>query len=317
MGYKIMSIHAKTLLIAACLASAAGACAQEAGTMAATGGLTISSDSDGFDAVRARAGVMRNYVNSWRYSGAALQATRYRQGAYDENVAGALVLFRDQRRDNLAGIDVEAGVVSVAGKLRPVGEATWRLVPSEGSAVDLIASADLVETPKALARGIGTVMAAVGGEKQLGERFTVTGMAGLQSFSDGNARRHLRARLIWLALPDHGATLQLRARHYSSRKDDVGGAYFNPDRYQQWLGVGAIRKRGETWHYTAALGAGRERSASMESRPSYLAEARAERAVFGDGRLVLNAGYYRGAGVVDIPNYSYRLLGVNLIMPLR
>lgn len=302
-------------LLVAWLGSAAALA--QAPTVAPIAGMTLSSDSDGADAQRVRGGALYSYDNPWRYAGVALQTTRYRQADYRATSSGALWLYRDQRRDNLAGVELEAGVVRVRGKTRPVGDATWRFVPAAGTAIDLMASADLVDTPRALERSIGAVLAAIGAEQQLNERFTVTGMAGVQSFSDGNARTHLRARLIWLALPEHGATLQLRARHYNSSKDDVGRAYFNPDTYQQWLGVAALRKRGATWQTSAALGAGRERSAGSESRPSYLAEVRAERSIIGNGKLVLNAGYYRAAGVVDSPNYAYRQLGVSVIMPLR
>ena len=81
--------------------------------------------------------------------------------------------------------------------------------------------------------------------------------------------------------------------------------------------MAGIGKRGLTWQYSGALGAGRERSAGSQSRPSYLAEVRAERSIIGDGKLVLNAGYYRAAGAVDSANYAYRQLGVSVIMPLR
>ena len=320
MGYQMIAsvgTHAlRAGMLAACFGSAT-ATAEDLSSVAPMGGIVLSNDSDGFSSVRVRGGALYSHTNPWRYSGVALQTTRYEQAGYDRDVHGALFIYRDQRRDNLAGVELEAGVVRVAGKTRPVGDATWRFVPREGTAIDLLASADLIDTPLALERAIGAVMGAVGAEQQLGERFTVTGMAGLQSFSDGNARTHLRARLIWLALPEHGATLQLRARHYNSGKEDVGRAYFNPDSYQQWLGVAAIRKRGEIWQVSGALGAGRERSAGSDARPSYLAEVRGERPVFGDGRLVLNAGYYRAAGVFNTANYAYRQVGMNVIVPLR
>jgi hypothetical protein len=305
-----------TLALAGLLATAASA--QEAPTTATpVAGLLLSSDSDGFDSLRVRAGALLTNENPWRYAGVAVQTTRYRQASFSEDVRGALWLYRDQRRADLAGLDLEAGLVRVAGKTRPVGDVTWRMVPQAGTAIDLMASADLVDTPVALERGIGAVLGAVGAEHQLGERLTITGMAGLQSFSDGNARKHLRARLIWLALPAHGVTLQLRLKGFDSRKADVGGAYFNPDHYTQSLGVAAMRRRSGHWQLSAALGAGRERSTGNASTGSYLAEARAERTVFGDGRLVLNGGYYRAAGVVNSPNYAYRQLGVNLVLPLR
>ncbi|PWF42047.1 hypothetical protein [Massilia glaciei] len=63
----------------------------------------------------------------------------------------------------MAGVDIEAGVVRVANKLRPIGDATWRIVPAAGTAVDLMASADLVETPQLRLRRFGSRKADVYG----------------------------------------------------------------------------------------------------------------------------------------------------------
>lgn len=305
----------RAALVAACVGAAFPAAAEDAPVALADA--IFTSDSDGFHAIRARVGGLYPYANPWRYAGAATQDTRYAQGSFRKDVPGVLGLYRDQRRDTLAGIDIEAGVVRVSGHLRPVGDATWRLFPVPDTAVDLIASADLVETPQALDRGIGYTFAAVGIEHALSERFTATGLAGWQSFSDGNSRLHLRARLIFLAVPEAGITLQLRYRQYGSRQSDVGGAYFDPDEYRQWLGVAALRKRYAGWILSGAAGAGRESSTGAASHPSYLAEARAEGPLAGDARVILRAGYYRSAGFIDAPDYAYRLVGATLVLPFR
>ena len=305
----------RAALLAACVGAAFPAAAEDA--PAALADAVYAADSDGFHATRARVGGLYPYANPWRYTGAATQDTRYTQGGFRKDVAGVLGFYRDQRRDTLAGIDVEAGVVRVSGHLRPVGDATWRLIPVPGTAVDLVASADLVETPQALDRGIGYTFAAAGIEHAFSERFTATGLAGWQSFSDGNSRLHLRARLIFLAAPEEGVTLQLRYRQYGSRQSDVGGAYFNPDDYRQWLGVVALRRRYAGWIMSGAAGAGRESSTGAASRASYLAEARAEGPLAGEARVILRAGYYRSAGFIDAPDYAYHLVGATLVLPFR
>lgn len=300
-----------------CAAFAGGATAEEPTSFAPTAELSQASDTDGFSALRWRAGVLTTYANPWSYAGAAMQSTRFAQDYFRKDVSAVVGVYRDQRRDTLAGVDIEAGVTRVSGHLRPVGDATLRMTTTLGTMVDLNASADLVETRKALDRGIGFTFLAANVEQQFGERFTLTGLAGWQHFSDGNSRPQLRARLIWLAVPDAGITLQLRYRQYWSREADVGGAYFNPENYQQWLGVVAIRKRYAGWIYSGALGAGQEFSSGAGSHASYLAETRAEGPIGANARLVLRAGYYRSAGFVDNPDYAYRLFGVALVVPLH
>jgi len=299
------------------------ACAHAAGQeedaprFAPAADVAFAADNEGFHASRARAGALYRYDNPWSFAGAMAQSAHYSQGDYRKDAQGILGVYRDQRRDTLSGVDIEAGVVRASGHLRPLGDMTLRLSTSLSTSVDLIGSADLVETPKALDRGIGQSFAAASVEQRLGERFTAIALAGRQWFSDGNARDHLRARLIWLAAPSEGATLQLRYREYRSEKADVGGAYFNPGNYRQWLFAAAIRKRHAAWIYSGALGAGQEKSAGADARPSYLAEARAEGPLARELRLVLRAGYYRAAGFIDSSAYSYRLIAAQVVLPLR
>lgn len=296
---------------------ASGARAEEENYVAPVADITTGSDSEGFHSLRLRLGALPFYDNNWSHSGAVVQATRYSQGEFRKDVAAVLGIYRDQRRDTLAGVDVEAGVARVSGHLRPVGEMTLRLSTSLSTAVDLNVSADLVETPRALERGTAYTFVAASLEQRLSERFTFTGLTGWQQFTDGNARPHLRARLIWLAAPDAGITLQLRYRQYWSREPAAGGAYFNPEDYRQWLGVVAVRKRYAGWIYSGAIGAGQENSTGAGSHPAYLVEARAEGPLGPDARLVVRATYNRSAGFIDSPDYASRQIGASLVLPFR
>ena len=96
-------------------------------------------------------------------------------------------------------------------------------------------------------------------EQQFGHRFTAVAMAGWQPFTDGNARALLRARMIWSLLPEQGISAQLRWRQYSSSDADVGGAYFNPDRYRTWDAVLSLRRRVGAWTVAGLAGGGQER----------------------------------------------------------
>ena len=309
---------AATIAVAiGCITLAGGARAEEEKYVAPIADISTGSDSDRFHSLRLRLGALPFYENTWSHSGAVVQTTRYSQGEFRTDVAAVLGIYRDQRRDTLAGVDVEAGVARVSGHLRPVGEMTLRLSTSLSTAVDLNVSADLVETPRALERGTAYTFVAASLEQRLSERFTFTGLTGWQQFTDGNARPHLRARLIWLAAPDAGITLQLRYRQYWSREPAAGGAYFNPEDYRQWLGVVAVRKRNAGWIYSGAIGAGQENSTGAGSHPAYLVEARAEGPLGTGARLVVRAAYNRSAGFIDSPDYASRQIGASLVLPFR
>ena len=311
-------------VLAACaaalaLAGAGAAGAEPAGpsnasaTPAILGGIDVASDTDGFHAMHFRAGGLYPYVSYFDYAGVALQATRYSQAGWDREATGVVGLWRRQDPRTLAGIDAKAGVVQVAGHTRAIGDATWSLRPATDTGVELIAAGDLVETQKAIERGIAYGLFAASVEHTFAERFTAIGFAGWQPFTDGNDRTHFRARLIWQAVPAWGLNTEFRWRQYSSSKDDVGGAYFNPDRYRQWVGALSMRRHTGSWTLSGALGAGRETIDGSDTHPVRMAELRAEGALSGSLRLVAYATYNRSTSYVDAPDYSYRQAGFALI----
>jgi hypothetical protein len=294
------------------LAMSAGASAEP---MAALGSFEIASDTDNFHATRVRAGALYPYGSYLDYAGVAAQNTRYSQAGWSRNVAGVTGLYRKQDGATLAGFKAEGGVVEAAGQIRVVGDATWSTRPLPDTGVELIAAGDLVETRAAIDRGIAFGFFGASAEQTLLERFTMIGLVGYQPFTDGNDRRHFRARAIWQAVPEYGVTLQLRWRQYESSKSDVDGAYFNPDRYRQWQGVVAFRRRYAGWLWSGAIGAGRETINGTSTQPTRLAEFRAEGPISNGIRLAIDAVYNKSTGYVDAPDYSYRRLGVTLMYP--
>lgn len=284
-------------------------------TFAGLGNLAYETDADSFHATRARVGGLFRYASPYDYLGVAAQATHYSQSGWSENASGVVGLWRDQKRDTLAGVNVEAGVVRVAGYTRAVGDAVWSLRPAEGTGIELLAAAGLVETQSAIEQGIGYTFWGASIEQALTDRFTVVALGGYQPFTDDNHRVHFRARLIWNALPEHGVTAQFRWRQYDNSKTDVGGAYFNPDHYQQWLGVLAFRKRAAGWIWSGAAGGGQENIDHSTTQTTWLAELRGEGPIGGDARLAVNAVYNRSAGFSNSPDYWYALFGVTLMVP--
>jgi len=296
-------------LFAIFIAGVAGA--QTAGL----GDVSATSDAEHFDALRLRTGVLFDSASPFAYAGVAAQTTRYTQSGWRRDAPAILILWRRQDRVTLAGTVAEAGVVRVNGHTRLIGDATWSLRPAARTGIELLAAGDLVETRRALERATAHTFLGVSVERQLTDRFTVIGLAGHQRFTDGNERVHLRARLIWMLVPQHGLSAQLRLRQYESKQLDVGDAYFNPERYREWQAGLAMRKRSGRWVWSGALAAGREQIDGERGQTTLLADVRAEGALAGDTRLVLHASWNRSAGFAAADGYWYRVVGITVIVP--
>ena len=300
-------------LVAALFAmlTAAGAHAQTA----VLGDINSTDDADHFESLRLRAGALMDYQSPFRYFGVAAQTTHYSQSAWHSDAPAVLFLWRNQRRETLAGTVAEGGVVRVAGRARLIGDATWSLRPNARTGIELLATSDLVETRRALENATTYTFGAVSAERELGKRWTAIGLAGVQRFTDGNQRVHLRGRLIWLLVPKQGISAQIRWRQYQSKQLDVEDAYFNPRRYQEWQGALAMRKHYAGWTWSATVAAGREEIDRRIRQTTKLADLRAEGTLGKRMHVVVHASYNRSAGFGTAVDYWYRSFGVMLIVP--
>ena len=303
----------RTWLTAAALVAmmAAGAQAQQ---VAGLGDVSATIDADDFSALRVRGGALLRYETPFQYIGLAAQTTQYAESGWRASAPGVFLLWRRQKAATLEGIAAEAGVVRVSGRMRVVGDATWSLRPLARTGIELIASGDLVGTRRALENAIAYRFTAASIEQGIGKRFTVIGLAGMQHFTDGNERVHLRGRLIYVVAPEQGLSLQLQWRQYESGQLDVGQAYFNPERYRQWHGGLSMRRRSAGWMLSASVAAGREQIDGGAEQTIWLADLRMERAI-GRAHLALHAGYNRSAGFGTADDYWDRALGVTIIVP--
>jgi len=179
-----------SILLAALAAMLAAAGAQ--GQTAALGEVSASGDADHFGALHLRTAALTGYASPFRYAGIALQTTRYTQSGWHRDAPAALFLWRNQRRDTLAGTIAEVGVVRIEGRTRLIGDATWSLRPNPRTGIELLAAGGLVETRRALENATAHTFVGISAERQLGQRFTLIGLAGHQRFTDGNERLHLR-----------------------------------------------------------------------------------------------------------------------------
>jgi hypothetical protein len=277
----------------------------------------LDDDADQFGGWLARAGMLFDYQSPLQYAGVAVQDVHYSQDRWSDDVAGVLGVYRRQRRDTLEGVRAEGGVVSVGGELRPVGDATWSMRPRPSTGIELIAAGDVVGTRAAIERSISYGLAAVSVEQQFGARLTAVGLVGWQPFTDGNARTVLRGRLICSLLPDQGLSAQVRYRQYSSREDDVEGAYFNPDTYRNWDAGLSLRHRFGGWTVAGLVAAGQERADQGAHHSTEAAEFRIEGPVVGSTRLSVATVYSRAAGFNASPDYWYGSINANLIIPVH
>ena len=283
--------------------------------VAALGDVNGTSDADHFDAFHLRSGVLFGYASPFQYKGVATQITYYTQSNWQRDAPAIFVLWRNQKRDTLEGTIGEAGLVRIAGRIRLIGDATWSLRAGKKTGIELLAAGDLVETRRALEDATAYTFAGASVERQLTPRVTAIGLVGYQRFTDGNERLHLRGRLIWVLIPEHGISAQLRWRQYEANQLDVDSAYFNPHRYREWQGGLAIRKRHAGWTWTGNVAAGRESIDRARDQTTALAELRAEKLFDHGVRFVAHASYNRSAGFANADDYWYRSAGITLIMP--
>jgi hypothetical protein len=213
------------------------------------------------------------------------------------------------------GINAEAGFLQVAGRTRVVGDATWRAQPIASTALSLIAAGDLVPTQAAIDRGVAYGFVGGSAERTLVERVTANGVAGYQTFTDGNERLHVRARVTWQAMPAYGLNAQIRWRQFERLDAASDAAYFNPERYSQLTGVLDVRRQLLGWTVAGAVGAGIETIEGTERRPVRTAELRADGPAIDKLHLALYARYNRAADDSEFPDPSFLQAGVTLRYP--
>ena len=187
---------------------------------------------------------------------------------------------------------------------------------TEGSARrELFLERELLETEAGVTRRQMVDFAGAAIDVPLSERWSTTGLVGLQDFSGGNLRTHLRGNVVFAALPEAGVSLQLRTRYYRNSDPYLGG-YYSPPWYGEALGVVGVRRviGGHIWR--AAAGVGRQRSADDDAKRARLLEVGYESPRWRQSWLRVAAGYTdtpvataSGAG-----SYSYRYLMVESVV---
>ncbi len=286
-----------------------------ADTRAAGGSVHYAADSESFSSRRTSVDAAVNFSHLDGKTG-----VRYIDHAYardDWRRSGEQLRFFTHHIDRRSGDGwyLESGMLRQAQHSLWTLDASYRKTAASGTALEVFANRDIVETRNALE--LGTHFNFVGGaiDHPLNPHLTAVGLLGHQGFSDGNQRRHARARLIYQPSLDLGLTLQLRYRFFDSSKEDVARAYFNPKRYDETMLAVAWRHRAGDWRTGLTAGTGIQRIAGNDSSETRLLEGSAERQMTGYA-LRLRAGYSRAAAAAaSDPAYAYRYAVGEVLFP--
>jgi tetratricopeptide (TPR) repeat protein len=116
----------------------------------------------------------------------------------------------------------------------------------------------LLDTALLIDRGIRVDAADALIEYRLNRSWTLSGSAGLASYSDGNARQTAGITLGWTLRPSHPGVSALLDARYRSFNEDKNNGYFDPLRYDSELLTVAIwddyRRRRIFWRVEGTIG---------------------------------------------------------------
>ncbi|NDC08975.1 MAG: hypothetical protein EBZ75_06425 [Oxalobacteraceae bacterium] len=283
---------------------------------AAGAGLFQSHDSERFSSRRLNADAMTNYQHLDHRTGIRYTDHLFSQDDWQRRGQQLRLVARRTDRKTTDGWNAELGWLQQSNHDLLTLDSSYRQTFSGGSALELFANRDVVETRTALNQGLYFNFAGASVDVPLNPHVTLVGLAGYQGFSDDNQRRHVRGRVIWQPSLDLGLTLQLRYRWFDNSKLDVGRAYFNPARYQEGMVAMGWRQRIGDWRNTLTAGLGSQQIASESATPTQLLELSSETQIERYA-LRLRAGYTRAAGpaATNDTDYWYRYLLGELVLP--
>jgi hypothetical protein len=273
----------------------------------------VSKDNEDFYTRRAGVEYLPRFRHGDSLTGVRYTAHYYEQGDWSRNGEQVTVVHRDIDPATANGWQLDAGAFQQGGHAMLTLDGNYRRPLAERTALELFVDREWVETQAALNKGVNFTFAGGGIEQGLGPHVTVLGLAGYQDFSDGNARTHGRVRVIVQPDLDLGLTLQARYRVYTSSSEDVGGAYFNPNRYDETMVAVAWRQRLLGWTGRLIAGAGRQHVADDPSTPTRLYEASVQSPPVHAYSLRARAGYNQSASF-NGPDYRYHYVQGELII---
>ncbi len=300
------------ILLASSIASHATA-AETAGSKAAGGTLYFSSDSEKFTSRRTGVDFMTNFSHLDGKTGVRYTDYYFEKNNWSRQGQQLNIMHANVDKVTRDGWMIDAGLFRQNAHDLVTLNSSYRKTLRPQVAVELFATRDYIETATALDNGSYFNFAGASADFIVTPKITVIGLLGQQSFSDGNRRNHARTRLIYQPNLDLGLTLQARYRYFDSSKSDVGGAYFNPDRYDESMLAVGWRQRTGNWRTNLTAGIGTQQINSDPHSSTQLLEAGAEKQERSYAVRV-RGGYSRSASFGG-PDYRYSYVSSELLIP--
>ncbi len=297
-----MSARTQLLVLLGAAVAASGAGASTA--LGGGPGVFAATDSEGFSTGRVALNYLPVYLNRHELAGVRLTASRFSQDDWRRDSQQLLAVYRSVDPATLDGLQVEGGLSRQGGHDLLTIDANWHATLAPRRSVELFVNRDWVETRRALDDAVAFTYAGVALEQGLGEHVTLVGMAGYQDFTDGNKRRHGRAKLIYQPSLELGLTLQARYRAFRS-DTEAPRTYFNPERYQETMLAVGFRKRLQGWMGNITAGVGRQRVGTDARTPTRLLELGLESPPHQSQSVRIRAGVNNSASFGG-PDYRYR-----------
>lgn len=232
----------------------------------------FSRDNESFNTQRLTLEYLPKYTDAESLTGLRYTAHRYEQNAWSRNGEQLGFLHRQIDPATANGWQLEAGVFRQGRHDLLTIDANYRVALAERTSLETFVNRDWVETATALDNGVHFTFGGIAIDQALSPKVTLVGLAGLQSFSDGNSRNHGRLKLIYQPDLDLGLTFQARYRVYVSSRDNVENAYFNPNRYDEAMLAVGWRQKVDGWMASLTAGAGQQKVASDPRTPTRLLE---------------------------------------------
>ena len=174
---------------------------------------------------------------------------------------------------------------------------------------ELFVEREIVETPLGVTRRIYYTFAGAAIDLPADDRNILTLFAGVQPFTGGNVRSHLRANYVHVVKPEWGLSAQLRTRYF--RSSDPGQFdYYSPRWYAEVLPVVQVRRFVDGWQLLGAAGYGAQRDSASKWRSSRYLNARFTSPAFHRDWALTGGLLYTNTPVST--GFTYRYLQFNV-----